>query len=205
MALRMSLQNESVAAAILNGGKARRMHGVDKARLEVGGVRIAETQLGLLTSRCSPIAMVVASEKQVDGLDVEPIFDRVGGHGPLDGIASALAWSPHPWVLVLACDMPDVEPRLLDVLLGARDDRYDIVAMKAAGRVQPLLALYHRRLLPVLDERLATGQRRASALLEAPPPEVSVYLLSEADVVQVDPETKSFRNLNCPEDLSQSS
>jgi molybdopterin-guanine dinucleotide biosynthesis protein A len=200
----MSSPNNQVAAAILNGGKARRMQGVDKARLAVGGRRIADTQLALLQTRCAPIAMVVADGSQTEGLAVEAIQDRVGGQGPLDGIAAALAWSPTPWVLVLACDMPDVHPGLLDMLLNARDTRHDIVAMAPGGRVQPLLALYHQRLLPVLDARLAAGELRATSLLQEPPAGVRVRFLDESEIRRIDPETKSFRNLNCLEDLSQS-
>lgn len=200
----MSLPSKPASAAILNGGKARRMDGADKARLAVGGRRIADTQLAILRDRFDPIAMVVARAEQTSGLAVEPIFDRVGGLGPIDGIASALAWSPHPWVLVLACDMPDVHPGLLGMLLDARDERYDIVAAESGGRVQPLLALYHQRLLPLLDARLAEGHLRASELVGTPPAGVSVRLLSEEEVRRADPETKSFRNLNSPEDLSPS-
>tara|TARA_R110002073_G_scaffold123819_5_gene267767 strand:- start:46899 stop:47441 length:543 start_codon:yes stop_codon:yes gene_type:complete len=180
------------------------MQGLDKARLDVGGQRIADTQLALLQSRCAPLAMVVADASQTEGLAVEAIFDRVGGQGPLDGIAAALAWSPTPWVLVLACDMPDVHPELLDLLLGARDTQHDIIAMAPSGRVQPLLALYHRRLLPVLDARLAAGELRATSLLQEPPAGVAVHFLDDEEILRIDPEAKSFRNLNRPEDLSQS-
>jgi len=178
------------------------MSGKDKARLVVGGARIADTQLAMLRQRVDPIAMVVAKASQVEGLAVQPLFDRVGGLGPIDGIASALAWSPHPWVLVLACDMPAVHPSLLDTLLGGRSDDVDIVASTAGDRVQPLLALYHRRLLPTLDLLLETRQLRASALLSEPPGGVRVRLLSEEDVLRADPKLESFRNLNSPKDLS---
>ncbi len=200
----MSSPNRPIAAAILNGGKARRMEGVDKARIAISGQRIADSQLALLRSRCAPLAMVVANESQAEGFPVEAIYDRVGGQGPLDGIAAALAWSPTPWVLVLACDMPTVHPGLLDLLLDACDDRYDIIAMAPEGHVQPLLAVYHQRLLPLLDAKLAAGELRATELLQEPSG-VVVHFLDEAEIRRIDPEAKSFRNLNRPEDLSHSS
>ncbi len=200
------VSNRDVSGVILNGGKARRMRGVDKARLAVdGSSSIAETQLALLRDRCTSIAMVVADESQTQDLDVEAIYDRVGGLGPIDGIAAALAWTPTPWVLVLACDMPDVHPDVLDLLLASRSEGGDIIAMAPGGRVQPLLALYHQRLLPVLDAQLAKGELRATRLLQNPPAGTSVHFLDEAEILRVDPETKSFRNVNRPEDLSQSS
>ena len=97
--------------------------------------------------------------------------------------------------------MPEVHPPLVDALLAARSEAHTIVAATANGRVQPLLALYHRRLLPTLDAWLSAGRLRASNLLLDPPAEVSVRLLSEPEVRLADPEMKSFRNLNSPEDL----
>ncbi len=193
--------SHQAAAAILNGGKARRMHGANKARMEVDGNRIADTQLSILRQYFDRIAMVVGHAEQAEGIAAEPIFDRIGGKGPIDGIASALHWSPEPWVLVLASDMPDIHPAMLEALLAAREDKHDIIAAHAMGRVQPLLALYHRRLLPVFDELLTKERQRISDLLLQPPSGVSVRLLSEQEVQRADPEMRSFRNVNRPTDL----
>ncbi len=180
------------------------MNGADKARLLVRGRSIASAQIEMLQTRCDAIAMVVAEPSQAAGLPVHALYDRVGGLGPLDGIAAALVWSPSPWVLVVACDMPDVSPAVVDLLLSKREPAFQIVAMMAEGRVQPLLALYQRTLLPVLDGKLEANKLRASELLESPPVGVSVRLLDESEVRRVDPKTESFRNVNRPEDLSHS-
>lgn len=72
------------------------MHGANKARMEVDGSRIADTQLAILRQYFDRIAMVVGRAEQAEDIAAEPIFDRIGGKGPIDGIASALHWSPEP-------------------------------------------------------------------------------------------------------------
>jgi molybdopterin-guanine dinucleotide biosynthesis protein A len=119
----------------------------------------------------------------------------------LDGIAAGLAWSPEPWLFVVASDMPFLGLPLIDALLAARSEESDIVCVGLAERAQPLFALYHRRLLPVLDTILSEGRFRASSLLTDPPAGVRVTRLAEEEARRLDPELRSFRNLNSPEDV----
>jgi molybdopterin-guanine dinucleotide biosynthesis protein A len=189
------------AAAILNGGQARRMSGANKARIEVEGERIVDRQLAVLGERFESMAMIGKSAVDIDGLPLQPLEDRVGGKGPLDGIAAGLAWSPEPWLFVVASDMPFLSLPLIDALLEARTEESDIVCVGSTQRAQPLFALYHRRLLPVLDRILGEGRFRASSLLTDPPAGVRVTSLPEEKARRLDPELRSFRNLNSPEDV----
>lgn len=189
------------AAAILSGGQARRMAGADKAWLEVAGRSIVHRQLEVLEQRFDAIAMVVADRGETRDLHLTALGDRVGGLGPLDGIASALAWSPQEWVLVIANDMPNVSLAVIDALLSARRSGHQIVGTIVENRAQPLLALYHTSLLPTLDELLGQGRQRASALLSSPPAGVQTVLLPESQIRRIDPHLLSFQNLNSPEDL----
>jgi molybdopterin-guanine dinucleotide biosynthesis protein A len=193
--------SSNAAAAILNGGRARRMAGADKARIEVEGTRIVHRQLAVLGERFDAVAMVGKSAVSPDDLPVEFVPDRLGGKGPVDGIAAGLAWSPEPWLFVVASDMPFLCLPLIDALLDARTSDSDIVCVGTLHRPQPLFALYHRRLLPFLDQALSEGQLRASELVTAPPAGVSVTRLPEAEARHLDPELRSFRNLNSPEDV----
>ena len=192
------------AALILNGGKARRMGGADKSRIQVEGESIVHRQCELLSQRFESLAMVGNAIDIPAGLPLHALSDRVGGLGPVDGLASGLAWSPEPWLFVVASDMPFLSLPLIDALLAAREEQSDIVCVDSAGRAQPLFALYHRRLLPTLDIRLGEGALRASELLQSPPEGVSVTRLPEAVAREFDPDLQSFRNFNRPEDVLRS-
>ena len=189
------------SAIILNGGRARRMSGADKAQIKISGRSVLERQLEVLSQRFDAIAMVKQEPVDLAGHRLVSLVDRVGGLGPLDGIASGLAWSPEPWLFVMASDMPYPSLSLIDALLSARSDSSDLVGASIAGRAQPLFALYHRRLLPALEACLSERRLRASALLSNPPSGVRVTLLPEAEVLRLDPKLQSFHNLNSPKDV----
>ena len=193
--------SSAAAAVILNGGRARRMSGVDKANIEVQGLPIVHRQLSVLSARFDAVAMVGSSAALPNDLPLASLADRVGGKGPVDGIAAGLAWSPEPWIFVVASDMPFLCLPLIDALLDARTSESDIVCVGPLARTQPLFALYHRRLLSCFDKLLAEGRLRASALLTALPAGVSVTRLPESEARRIDPELLSFRNLNSPEDV----
>ncbi len=178
------------------------MAGVDKAWLEVAGKPIVLRQLEVLHQRFTDLAMVLgAREAGHNSIDLPMLGDRVGGLGPLDGIAAGLAWCAHDWLFVVAGDMPFVNLEVIDTLLARRRSDIDIVVATIATRVQPLLALYHRRILPVLDQELANRRLRASAFLCEPPRGVRVDWLCEGDFSKE--ALRAFDNLNTPEDLKE--
>ncbi len=193
--------HSNAAALILNGGRARRMGGVDKSSIEVEGRSIVQRQVQILRNRFDDIAMVGDAIELPKDLALQGIADRVGGQGPVDGIAAGLAWSPHPWLFVLASDMPYPSLPLLDALLEARREDCNLVCVLSGDRAQPLFALYHQRLLPLLDARLEEGLLRASDLVRKPISGVVVEPISESKARELDPKLLSFQNLNSPEDL----
>lgn len=192
-----------VSAAILDGGRGQRFGGTDKAWLRVNGESIVSHQLRVLRKRCADIAMVVGQTGDVRDLPVQALSDRVGGLGPIDGIAAALAWAKTPWVLVTACDMPGLRLDVLDLLLRERRKDADIIAAVAHRFPQPLFALYRTRLLPILDRRLTACRLTTRELLDGSDPDYTVILIDENDVRSVDPTLETFANLNRPEDLAE--
>lgn len=193
--------HSKAAALILNGGRSRRMGGADKSRIVVDGQPIVHRQTKILGERFQPIAMVGSAIDIPKELSLHSLTDRIGGKGPVDGIAAGLAWSPELWLFVVASDMPYLSLPLIDALLAMRNEESDIVCVATKGRAQPLFALYHRRLLPVFDSLLAEGRLRASELVTAPLAGVCVESLPEEAARRLDPELKSFRNLNSAEDV----
>ncbi len=133
------------------------------------------------------------------GLPCPAVPDLVPGRGPLGGIVTALRAADSELVLVVACDMPDPDPRLADHLLArARaDPTADAVVPRRAGRWEPLLAVYRRRAAGPLAAALADEVLACHLALAR----LRVLPVEEAEWRRLDPDGHSFHNWNTPADL----
>jgi molybdopterin-guanine dinucleotide biosynthesis protein A len=189
-----------VAGAIIAGGPAKRLGGVAKPFLKVGGRAIAERQLELLRAAALARVFVVANDPApwaALGVDVTP--DRVAGSGPLGGVHAALtAADDCDAVVCLAGDLPFVEPALLAALRD-RAPGADAVAPRSARGIEPLCARYARSLLPVIDARVRAGELAIHELLE----QHAVDWIADGELAALDPDGRSFFNVNTPEDVAR--
>lgn len=192
----------TVAGIILAGGQSRRM-GRDKALLPLPGNQ-ALTFVGhlaaLLASHCQEVIVVARDAEQAAGLllpGVQVVTDQVPDVGPLMGIYSGLSAMRATYALVTAVDMPFVQPEMVSFLLSrVQDTRLLVPVVEEIPQV--LLAVYSQMLLPTIIERLHSGRRDPRSLLDSVP----VSYIEEAQLRQVDPQLRSFINLNTPNDLS---
>lgn len=190
-------------AAILAGGRARRLGGARKALLEIDGRAILDRQLEVLAPRASRVAAVLAAADDDEpfvrrGLAV--LRDPIEGAGPMAGLAAALAWADGEPLLALACDMPFIDERVVDLVV-ARSRGADLAVPIADGRVQPLLACYGARCRALVDSALARGDRRLASLPDAARTTgLTVEEISESEIRTIDPELRSLANINQPSD-----
>lgn len=195
------MEGPHAEAAILAGGRARRLGGRQKALLEVDGEAILVRQLRALRPRVRRVGVVAEKLAPFREFDVEPIADRYPGAGPLAGIEAALAAARAPRVFVVACDMPDLSPGAIELLLARADAGADLVVPVAGGRPQPLCAVYAACAGPLVRERLSRGALRAVELPEAAERAgLRVDRVGERTLRAVDPELRTLSNLNTPVD-----
>jgi molybdopterin-guanine dinucleotide biosynthesis protein A len=176
---------------ILAGGASRRM-GRDKVALPVGETTLIEH----LLQRVSPVvdeAIVAGGSVTAPGARL--VVDHYPGAGPLAGMHAGFIAAHHPWVWVVACDLPDVEPALLELLVSMAEG-VDAVVPIVGGEQQGLCALYRCDLAPRIEALLQTNVHSVRALLAA----IGVRYLDESELRRVDPQLRSFRNLNTPAD-----
>jgi molybdopterin-guanine dinucleotide biosynthesis protein A len=151
-----------------------------------------------IANRLTPVVeeVIVAGGRSPAGLEgLHVVDDRYPGLGPLAGMHAGLQAAAQPWVWVVACDLPDVEPGLGKFMMGLADDAEAVVPRLDSGP-EGLCAIYQRALAPRIETRLRAGERSVKSLLE----EISVRWLSPADLRSVDPELRSFLNINTPSD-----
>jgi molybdenum cofactor guanylyltransferase len=192
-----------ISAVIVAGGRSSRL-GQDKRRLRLwgeSGPTLLEHTLAIARSLSDDVLVVLNDPAAWPRLPARLLPDRWPDAGPLGGIATGLAAARHEWSLVLAADLPLLDAGLLRELLEQPRRGVALVPRRAgesrngAGD-EPLHALYHRACLPLLERRLAQGERQVVAALAEL--EAQVFSVDESD-----PRRRSFTNINTPEQLRQ--
>ena len=186
------------SAAILIGGEGRRLGGVPKHRLAFADGETVLARLALLLGdEVGPVALV--SRSPVD-LPLPVLLDAYPGAGPAAGIHAALAHATTPWVFVVSCDLPRLDAETIRRLAAARGDA-QVVLPRAAGRLQPLSAFWHRRALPALAQALATPRTDAQGRGKSGPSLHGLVAALEAAIVDFDDATP-VTNVNHPEEVA---
>jgi molybdopterin-guanine dinucleotide biosynthesis protein A len=187
-----------LTGAILAGGFSRRL-GQDKATLPLGGKPLAlwvHEALAPLVSICWLI-----TNQPLDHLNfgLPLVTDLRPFQGPAGGLLTAFFYARTPWVLAAAVDNPFLVPDLL-AELAARAHRTSpgAVICHSPWGLEPFPGVYSVRLLPILADFLQ-ADRRPTRFLEACRPQI----LSEKEVLALDPQALSFFNLNTPQDLNR--
>jgi len=182
---------------ILAGGENRRM-GTDKAFLEFKGRLLVEHIIGVFAELFGRTIIVTNNPERYRGYDVEVVQDALAARGPLTGIYSGLKQSRDELNFVAACDMPFLNPALIKFMAGAAGG-YEAVVPQVGKFLEPLHAVYARRILPVIGSQLQQGEQRIRELF----PRLHIRYVTEAEIVRFDPLKRSFQNVNTPEEYKE--
>ena len=129
--------------AILAGGRARRLGGLNKAGLTLhpGGPSVLDRQLARLR-RVVDHTIIIANDADAFGSFGVPVIpDMRPDDGALGALYTAIQAAPTDRTLVMACDMPFVSEPLLAYLVGA-GGAADIAIPRTARGYEPLCATY---------------------------------------------------------------
>jgi len=204
------------AAIVLAGGAARRLGaglvgGAGKAGLFIAGQTFLDAVTTAVATRVTRVIVVAAPGQPLPtvAVPIEIVSDSTPGAGPLAGIRDGLAHllavgQPPQAVLIVSCDVPLIEPRVVKLLLdrlAASPARWVVPVVH--GHPQVLVSALSPDLLGPIDGHLAAGRRDLRGLLEerrrADP--AGVVLLTEAEVAAADPDGLSFMDVDTPADL----
>ena len=179
-----------VEGAILAGGASARTGG-DEGRSLWRGVPLAEHVATALGACLARVRVVVRPNAPLP-VDLERIDDLRELRAPIVGVEAALEACEASAVLVTACDLPELDPRVLLALLALvpTEGGADVVAPRSARGPEPLLAVYRPRLLPEVRARIERGDLALHALLGA----LDTLYVPEAELRALDPELASLRS-----------
>lgn len=192
-----NLRIEGVTGVILAGGKSTR-YGTNKAFAEVRGVRLIERTIRVMGPVCPRLLLVTNTPAEYAYLQLPMVEDLIKGLGPLGGIYTGLEVINDENGLFVACDMPFLREDLLRYLVTLRGD-FDAVVPRVDWMVEPLHALYTKKCLPSLRKFIRSEELQILKFFK----NIRVRYMEEAEIRKIDPDLKSFFNINRPEDLER--
>lgn len=195
----MSSVRFRVSAAILAGGRASRMRGADKSALVVGGARIVDRQRAALAAVADDILIVGGPQPPAAGSSIPVIPDAIADAGPIGGIYTALGAAAHPWVVVVACDMPFVTAGLFTRLVEEADADVDCVIPRSTRGLEPLCALYACTAIDYVRRLIDEGERRVGRVAEG----LRCRELAPEALAALDMDGRLFENVNTPHDYAR--
>ncbi|MBT8101065.1 MAG: molybdenum cofactor guanylyltransferase [Gammaproteobacteria bacterium] len=190
------MSTNALFGLVLAGGESRRM-GQDKALLRHDGQSQLAYLAGMLKSLTDEVFVSTRAEQseEPERSRWPQIVDRYSGIGPVAGILSAMESHPQSDWLVVACDLPNIDPVTLRHLIDNSSETQPFSAYRSShdDLPEPLCAIYRAGSDAILRQFIDDGVvcprkiliRSDTCLLE-----------------QLRPE--SLDNINTPDDLSSS-
>jgi molybdopterin-guanine dinucleotide biosynthesis protein A len=189
---------EDIQGFVLAGGKSSRM-GQDKARLERAGKPLVLRAAEILRPFVREVTLLGPPERYSD-LGLPVLADQRPEQGPLAAVCTGLLHSTAEWNVFLACDLPLLSSRFLQLLVERiRDSQSDAVVPRTEDGWQPLCAAYHSRCCPAFVRALQENRRSLIGLFE----EIQVEAITPGEMAAAGLRAEEFANMNTPEDWAR--
>ncbi len=140
--------------------------------------------------------------------------------GPMTGMLSVLFSTGRSQIFFVACDMPFIRPELIRYMVDkyraenkelrtqntdkgnpapGSEQSWDAVIPLLDKTPQPLCGIYSSSVIKTMERRIDEGEKSLTRCME----ELNVLYIGEDEVKAVDPEGKSFTNINTMEDYEK--
>lgn len=208
------------AVIILAGGEAKRFQiqgesWRDKALMEISGKPMLQHIIENIGSIVDEIIICVNNlerrNKYLKVLGETPLIKKArividinypSTSGPLVAITTGLKASTAEKCLILPCDTPFIKPEVADFLFKASGESDITVPVHPNGTAETIMFVCKRlQTAAPADILCKLGRKRPDDIIRG---SSTIHLLStHAELKPIDPEFKSFININSPKDLKQ--
>ena len=195
------------AIIILAGGRSSRF-GTDKSLLDFAGKPLITQAVHRLQGLGDEYIVSIGKNQIEDNYrrilptNTSIVQDKVDFQGPLAGFITALEKCKSNTCFLTACDMPTIEPKVVEFLFQKIDNSSGAVPKWRDGRIEPLHAVYDsntatRAARQVAGEKIPSMISMIDRMLGAK------FVSIEDEVSPLNPMLNTFRNLNTPRDLRE--
>ncbi|WP_156184110.1 molybdenum cofactor guanylyltransferase [Halostagnicola sp. A56] len=196
--------DRSLGAVVLAGGYSRRFENGDKALAELEGTPMIRRVVDRIGAVTDDVVVNCRSDQRdsveaaLSGADaairfaIDPIPDR----GPVAGIHTGLEECRYEYAAVVACDMPFVDPALIEALFDRARGRDGAVVELESGWLQTTQAVYRTDAMTrACAETMGSEDNRVVAALE----KIDCVTVQEGALEEIDERT--FESIDTRESL----
>ncbi len=195
----MSKSKLPCSGVILSGGLAARYDGTEKALLRVGGIRILDRIYEIYRELFDEIILVTNFPEKFLEWDLLIVSDLFPIRSSLTGIHAGLFYMTNPYAFISACDTPFLKKEMVETVIGKIEAQIDIVMPETSAGFEPLCAAYSKRCLEAAQNHLEQKKLKITKTFR----KSRIKTISEKVLCEIDPDLRSFFNINTPEDLKR--
>lgn len=193
-------------AIVLAGGFSSRF-GQDKGVLELADKPLIKHVVDAVSSVVDEIIVVTSSQERIAryakvvAADVRFAVDMCELNSPLIGALTGFGYANGEYALLLPFDTPFVSREVVSLLFELCLNKAAVVPRWPNGHIEPLHAVYQTKLaLVAAESAVAEGKLNVRAMIEKLR---GVRYVSTLVIQQLDPEFRTFFNINTPIDLKK--
>lgn len=178
--------NDIISGVILCGGKSSRM-GRNKSEVMFNNISLLNHAQTILLKHFAKV-YVSSNKEQSSNFVVPDIHKNIG---PIGGIHACLSLINSDYLFVLGCDMPFVTTEIINKLIE-NIDNYDIIVPSVNGKIEPLCAIYSKKILNSIEKKI---EKQDFKLLN---------LITDCNALYINFEDEEhFKNFNTIDDLKK--
>jgi molybdopterin-guanine dinucleotide biosynthesis protein A len=194
------------SAIILAGGSSSRF-GQDKGVLELGNKPLIKHVVDAVKSVVDEVIVATSTQDRamkyakVVGADVRFVIDSLKSEGPLIGALTGFGSARGKYALLLPFDSPFVSRDVVSFLFELCLTKAAVIPRWPNGQIEPLHAVYRTNVaLEVAEIAVGEGKLDVLSMIEKLR---GVRYVSTLVIQQLDPELRTFFNVNTPLDLKK--
>ncbi len=143
----------NITGIVLAGGICKSFDYQNKALLKIGNKSIIETIIGSLSKVTDDIFLITNSPDEFKHLGLCMFKDILPGSGSLGGIYTGLKVSNTHHNLIVACDMPFIQPYLFTILID-HSNGHDVIIPITQDGYQPTCAIYSKNCIGPIETQI---------------------------------------------------
>jgi molybdenum cofactor guanylyltransferase len=180
------------------GGRSTRM-GQDKALMCLGKKPLVLRAAEILTPFVDELTLL-APPGRYGNLGLPVVADIWPEQGPLAALCTGMICSRAEWNIFLACDLPLVSPKFLELLIRrVHATRSDAIVPRNEYGWQPLSAAYRLSCRTVFARAIREGRRGIVGILD----EIAMEMVSRDEMMNAGLSELELFNANTPDEWAR--